>query len=105
MITLTHKLKKESKEDGFRANNLNNVDGGRRVSVRDRLLVKEVQEMEQHLPNTCRVSFPDPNALHEFVLLVCPDEGYWQGGRFQFSVNVSDEYNMAVSRHFVFGKK
>ncbi|XP_039284435.1 NEDD8-conjugating enzyme UBE2F-like [Nilaparvata lugens] len=51
--------------------------------------------MEQMLPNTCKVKFDDPHCLHEFSLIVAPDEGYWQGGKFVFRVSVSEEYNMA----------
>lgn len=69
----------------------------RRISIRDKLLVKEVQEMNENLPVTCSVSFEDPNILSEFVLTVVPDEGYWHGGKFKFSVSVTDDYNMAVS--------
>lgn len=80
MITLTKKLPNESK----------------RISIRDRLLVKEVQEMEQNLPTTCNVHFSDPNLLSEFFLIICPDEGYWQGGKFKFNISVPEEYNMTV---------
>ncbi len=44
--------------------------------------------MEQHLPAGCRVKFEDPNALHDFVLAVCPEEGFWQGGKFKFHIKV-----------------
>ncbi|XP_012294010.2 NEDD8-conjugating enzyme UBE2F-like [Aotus nancymaae] len=43
-----------------------------RVSVRDKLLVKEVAELEANLPY----------------------EGYYQGGKFQFETEVPDAYNM-----------
>lgn len=66
MITLTKKFRK-TKENESQCSS--------RVSIRDRLLVKEVQEMEQNLPATCKIIFPDPNILHEFFLVVCPDEG------------------------------
>lgn len=79
MITLT----KKSRND-------------KRISVRDRLLVKEVQEMEQNLPPTCSAYFSDPNILCEFILKIIPDEGYWLGGKFKFSVAVPEEYNMTV---------
>ena len=46
--------------------------------------------MEQHLPAGCRVKFEDPNALHDFVLAVCPEEGFWQGGKFKFHIKVID---------------
>ena len=61
-----------------------------------RLLI-EVQEMEQTLPRTCRVSFDDPNILHIFQLIILPDEGYWHGGKYRFLVTVPEEYNIAVS--------
>ena len=59
-----------------------------------------MQEMEQSLPSTCHVHFSDPNVLHNFILSVCPDEGFWKGGRFQFHVMVGEEYNMAVSTQY-----
>lgn len=43
---------------------------------------------------TCKVHFPDPNKLHCFQLTVSPDEGYYQGGKFQFETEVPDAYNM-----------
>ena len=74
----------------------------------DKLLVKEVQEMEQALPPGCKVKFDDPNALHDFVLTltvptaeggassrVCPPSSYWQGGKFRFHVTVPDDYNLS----------
>lgn len=66
MITLTKKFRK-AKENESQCSS--------RVSIRDRLLVKEVQEMEQNLPSTCKIIFSDPNILYEFFLIVSPDEG------------------------------
>ncbi|XP_039351786.1 NEDD8-conjugating enzyme UBE2F isoform X2 [Mauremys reevesii] len=43
---------------------------------------------------TCKVNFPDSNKLHYFQLTVTPDEGYYQGGKFQFEIEVPDAYNM-----------
>lgn len=64
MITLTRKIRKTVTDEQHN-----------RVSIRDRLLVKEVQEMEQTLPSSCKVVFPDPNTLHEFFLTITPEEG------------------------------
>ncbi|CAK9813808.1 NEDD8-conjugating enzyme UBE2F [Anthophora quadrimaculata] len=89
MITLRGKLKKDSD-----IANSKSKDYNKRVSVRDKLLIKEVQEMEQTLPSTCQVKFHDPHCLHEFMLLIVPDEGYWMGGRFEFQIYISEEYNM-----------
>lgn len=65
-----------------------------RISVRDKLLVKEVQEMEKTLPKPCRVHFSDPNKLHKFDLNICPDDGYWSGGWFRFKIEVPEDYNI-----------
>lgn len=89
MITLTRKLKKD-------ASGSSNSDNTKRVSIRDRLLVKEVQEMELNLPNSCKVQFNDPNVLSEFTLIITPEEGYWKDGKFKFIASVPEEYNMTV---------
>ncbi|MXQ97317.1 hypothetical protein E5288_WYG003272 [Bos mutus] len=96
MLTLASKLKRDDGLKGSRAS-ATASDSTRRVSVRDRLLVKEVAELEANLPCTCKVHFPDPNKLHCFQLTVTPDEGYYQGGKFQFETEVPDAYNMVMS--------
>ncbi|XP_025768036.1 NEDD8-conjugating enzyme UBE2F isoform X3 [Puma concolor] len=83
MLTLASKLKRDDGLKGSRTS-ATASDSTRRVSVRDRLLVK----------GTCKVHFPDPNKLHCFQLTVTPDEGYYQGGKFQFETEVPDAYNM-----------
>ncbi|RXM34156.1 NEDD8-conjugating enzyme UBE2F [Acipenser ruthenus] len=94
MLTLASKLKRD---DAVKSGHSNSAvtDSARRVSIRDRLLVKEVAELEANLPNTCKVNFPDVNKLHHFQLDVTPDEGYYQSGKFQFEVEVPEAYNMA----------
>lgn len=115
MITLTRKLKKDGSSSS--------PDTSKRISVRDRLLIKEVQEMEQEMEkNVCKVKFcvkrcqslisignwfvlviypkvvfNDPNILSEFTLTIQPDEGFWKGGKFKFTIAVPEEYNMIVS--------
>ncbi|KAF4523466.1 hypothetical protein B566_EDAN014994 [Ephemera danica] len=88
MITLTKKLRREGDP-------ITNGPSSKRASVRDRLLIKEVQEMEQTMPATCKTYFDDSQKLHEFSLTVTPDEGYWLGGKFRFQIYVTEEYNMA----------
>ncbi|CAH0747426.1 unnamed protein product [Bemisia tabaci] len=91
MITLTRRLRRDAGVDS----NDGTIDRStNRISIRDKLLVKEVQEMEQMLPSTCRVKFENPNHLHEFKLTISPDEGFWQGGHFIFHVYISEAYNM-----------
>ncbi|XP_055625549.1 NEDD8-conjugating enzyme UBE2F-like [Toxorhynchites rutilus septentrionalis] len=86
MITLTRKKKDASNSA---------ADSSKRISIREFLLVKEVQELDQNLPNTCKITFQDPNVLSEFTLVITPNEGFWQGGRFKFVLFVPEEYNMA----------
>ncbi|XP_075685743.1 NEDD8-conjugating enzyme UBE2F isoform X2 [Rhinoderma darwinii] len=93
MLTLASKLKRDDGVKGSRASSTAS-DSTRRISIRDRLLVKEVAELEANLPCTCKVNFSDPNKLHYFQLSVSPDESYYQGGKFQFEIEVPEAYNM-----------
>lgn len=43
---------------------------------------------ELNLPKTCSTEFPDPDDLLNFKLIICPDEGFYRGGRFVFSFKV-----------------
>ncbi|KAK3890107.1 hypothetical protein Pcinc_005914 [Petrolisthes cinctipes] len=88
MITLTKKLK-SSKGGGVPE------PPKKRISVRDKLLVKEVSEMESNLPEGCTVRFDNPDILHSFRLVVTPPEGFWLGGVFTFTINVPEDYNIA----------
>lgn len=106
MITLTKRLRGEanesqdSKSNGTSSTNSPSTTSASkhrphsRISIRDKLLVKEVQEMESTLPTGCKVKFDDPNALHDFCLSIVPDEGIWMGGKFRFHIHVSEEYNI-----------
>ena len=90
MITLSKKLR-ETK------NNVSNTTGqaapNKRTYVRDRLLVKEVADLEQN-SGVIEVTFPDPDKLHEFEVVIRPEEGMWHGGKFKFLVTVPEEYNL-----------
>ncbi|KAK2101879.1 NEDD8-conjugating enzyme ube2f [Saguinus oedipus] len=97
MLTLANKLKRDDGLKGSRTEATGSIST-RRVSVREKLLVTEVAELEANSPCTCKVHFPDPNKLHCFQLIVIPDEGYYQGGNFQFETEVPDTYNMVPSK-------
>lgn len=43
---------------------------------------------ELNLPRTCITNFPDPNDLLNFKIIICPDEGFYKGGRFSFNFKV-----------------
>ncbi|XP_051993182.1 NEDD8-conjugating enzyme UBE2F-like [Xyrauchen texanus] len=93
MLTLASKQKRE---EGVRAGRAaaGSNDASHRVSIRDRLLIKEVAELEVSLPNTCKVTFADENKLCHFQLSISPDEGYYLSGKFQFEIEVPEAYNM-----------
>ncbi|KAF2880490.1 hypothetical protein ILUMI_25697 [Ignelater luminosus] len=84
MITLSQRLKRQQSQ----------VTSTSRISVRDRLLARELQELAQVLPSNCTVNHENVNDLSSFILCIRPTEGYWQGGCFKFSVDVTEEYNM-----------
>lgn len=86
MITLSQRLKRQQSQ----------VTSTSRISVRDRLLARELQELAQVLPSNCTVNHENANDLSSFILCIRPNEGYWQGGCFKFSVDVTEEYNMVV---------
>lgn len=88
MITLSQRLKKQQDDRSVSTN---------RISVRDKLLIKESQEMAQLLPSNCSVYYENENDLSKFILTVRPNEGFWEGGTFRFAINVTEEYNMVVS--------
>lgn len=90
MITLKKKIQQQNQN----AVKSDTEAESRRISIRDKLLIKEVQEMEENMPRTCKVVFDDPSVLHHFILYISPDEGYWQGGRFKFDILVPDDYNI-----------
>ncbi|XP_043535234.1 NEDD8-conjugating enzyme Ubc12, partial [Chiloscyllium plagiosum] len=57
-------------------------------------LVQTTQEdiNELNLPKTCEIVFPDPDDLLNFKLIICPDEGFYKGGKFVFSFKVGQGY-------------
>lgn len=90
MITLSQRLKRQ--QETAKSNN--------RISVRDKLLTREAQEMSQLLPSNCTVSYSNINDLSTCILTVKPVEGFWQDGSFKFSIEVTEEYNMVVCAKF-----
>ena len=38
-----------------------------------------------------KIKFEDPNILHDFYVIVSPEDGLWQGGKYKFHVKVRDD--------------
>ena len=44
--------------------------------------------MEEQKPSGVKIKFDDPNCLADFYVIVSPEEGFWQGGKYKFHVKV-----------------
>ena len=90
---------KRKEEEARKQKDVDQVPGlSKQMSVRSRFLTQEVSELQSVLPKTCQLEFEDVDDLRGFRLIVCPDEGYWKGGRFVFEVIVPPEYNLKPPR-------
>ncbi|CAG2110121.1 unnamed protein product [Medioppia subpectinata] len=62
---------------------------GRNTAAQIRI-TKDINELT--LPKNC-VMVPDPEGdLLNFKIIICPDEGFYKGGKFSFSFKVSQNY-------------
>ncbi|KAF2362183.1 Ubiquitin-conjugating enzyme E2 [Trinorchestia longiramus] len=77
---------KNQKKDGSDAQK----GGGKRASAAQLRITKDINELT--LPKTCETEFPDPDNLLSFKVIICPDEGFYRGGRFVFSFKVGPSY-------------
>ncbi|CAB3254753.1 unnamed protein product [Arctia plantaginis] len=62
----------------------------KKASAAQLRITKDLNEL--NLPKTCSTEFPDPDDLLNFKLIICPDEGFYRGGRFVFSFKVGPNY-------------
>ncbi|XP_030757718.1 NEDD8-conjugating enzyme Ubc12 isoform X1 [Sitophilus oryzae] len=62
----------------------------KKASAAQLRITKDLSEL--NLPKTCSTEFPDPDDLLNFKLVICPDEGFYKGGRFIFSFKVGPNY-------------
>eukprot|EP00612_Vaucheria_litorea_P004907 CAMPEP_0171461518 /NCGR_PEP_ID=MMETSP0945-20130129/5933_1 /TAXON_ID=109269 /ORGANISM="Vaucheria litorea, Strain CCMP2940" /LENGTH=217 /DNA_ID=CAMNT_0011987879 /DNA_START=101 /DNA_END=754 /DNA_ORIENTATION=+ len=51
---------------------------------------KDIAELDGG--SVAQISFPDPNNLCEFNVLVTPDSGFWKGASYEFSFHVPGHY-------------
>ncbi|WAR01871.1 UBC12-like protein [Mya arenaria] len=79
---------KQQKKDGV---DTSQQSGSNKKSSAAQLRIqKDINEL--NLPKTCQVDFPDPDDLLTFKLVICPDEGFYRGGRFVFNFKVGQGY-------------
>ena len=88
------KLKQKQKEEASKKDEGSRPSYSKQMSIRSRLLTREVSEIQSCLPRTCKIDFEDVDDLREFTLTVKPEEGYWKDGTFVFNIFVPTEYNI-----------
>ncbi|XP_022863448.1 probable NEDD8-conjugating enzyme Ubc12-like [Olea europaea var. sylvestris] len=82
------KVKEKQKELNENANEKGHV---KKQSAGELRLHKDISEL--NLPATCIISFPNgKDDLMNFEITIRPDEGYYLGGAFLFSFQVSHIY-------------
>ncbi|KAJ3328413.1 NEDD8-conjugating protein ubc12 [Blyttiomyces sp. JEL0837] len=54
-------------------------------------LQKDLADMDK-LPRTMTLTFPDPDDVFNFNLSIAPDDGFYKGGTFKFTVKVNNNY-------------
>ncbi|VDN98072.1 unnamed protein product [Rodentolepis nana] len=95
MLRLAEKIRKKQEGEAINESDFASSPSLINASVRDKLLAQEIPEIKINLPSTCKMTYPDPNKIHEFKLEITPNEGIWQHGRFIFDFNIPETYNHA----------
>ncbi|UJR29945.1 hypothetical protein I4U23_017492 [Adineta vaga] len=54
-------------------------------------ILRDLTELHT-LPSTCEVTLVDPNDVSQLIVTISPDDGFYKGGRFIFSIVISDDY-------------
>ena len=52
------------------------------------MILFQIQELEEQKPSGVKIKFDDPNCLADFYVIVSPEDGFWQGGKYKFHVKV-----------------
>ena len=82
------KIKDQKREDAANADGRGAV---KKQSAGELRLHKDISEL--NLPHTTEISFPNgKDDLMNFEITICPDEGYYTGGTFKFTFQVSPSY-------------
>jgi len=81
---------KQQKKDGEAVSTSSSSSGQKKSSPAQLRVMKDLNEL--NLPKTCSTDFADPDDLLNFKLFICPDEGFYKGGRFVFNFKVGQNY-------------
>ncbi|KAM3178434.1 hypothetical protein ACTXT7_002581 [Hymenolepis weldensis] len=95
MLRLAEKIRKKQEGEATNESDFASSPSLINASVRDKLLAQEIPEIKTNLPSTCKITYPDPNKIHQFMLEITPKEGVWQYGHFIFDFSIPETYNHA----------
>jgi ubiquitin-conjugating enzyme E2 M len=77
--------------DGIDQNGPNSAaPGASRVHPGQIRMQTELSDLE--LPASCKIEFPDPKDLMNFVVYIKPDEGFWKDCRYKFTFLIKPMY-------------
>lgn len=93
MLRLADKIRQRERGEASNEPDAPNSPSFRSASIRDTLLLQELPDLKPTSTSQWQITYPDPNKLHEFVLVVRPKDGFWAKGNFYFSVTVPEGYN------------
>jgi len=68
------------------------VPQGPKQSPGELRVQKDVGELNFDHTDTVSITFPNPDDLMNFKVAIMPDEGFYAGGRFQFSITIPSVY-------------
>ena len=86
LFSVKEKQEKERRESSEAA-----AQGGKRASAYELRLQKDISEL--NLPKQIKISFPNgADKLASFEIVIAPDEGYYRGGKFRFSLDTPASY-------------
>jgi len=62
----------------------------KKVTAAQLRVQKDLAELD--LPDTMEVEFPDPDDIFNFIAYLEPDEGYYAGSRYSFSIAINQNF-------------
>ncbi|KAH0626667.1 hypothetical protein JD844_001761 [Phrynosoma platyrhinos] len=70
----------------------------KKASAAQLRIQKDINEL--NLPKTCEIDFSDQDDLLNFKLVICPDEGFYKGGKFVFSFKLYLVFQLQVGQGY-----
>jgi len=95
-LSKSRKQKQEQNQQGvFRIGGRGNRGGGKRGAKKkpaELRALKDISEIDPNATPGVETVFPDPNNVMVFKVVITPADGLYRGARFEFTVNVGENY-------------